>query len=301
MISELIIDEAELFNVVAATDDRTSRYCYPCGSRAGHRLPPVTKVLLMREIRSRTKSWYRRGKANTSIGNYDPVEVQREYPSSSISNKEERGVPVYVMMPLAGADLCSSFKDLNSAGVEGVMVDVWWGLVEEVAGNVTMWNNRKVVKASFKDLKSAGVEGVMVDVWYKGLCRFINVVEMLATLALISYCKIPLPMWVVKDINKDPDLAYTDQWGRRNYDYLSLGCGSPIFSVTPLCLKAATDDYGHTEWETRIPQTLVTTTEDTIFLKDNLVVGTVNMASSSCPVTNMVNPPVTNVNWLSLK
>lgn len=25
-------------------------------------------------------------------------------------------------------------------------------------------------------------------------------------------------------MKKDPDLAYTDQWGRRNYEYLSLGC-----------------------------------------------------------------------------
>lgn len=37
-------------------------------------------------------------------------------------------------------------------------------------------------------------------------------------------CSIPLPKWVVEEIDKDPDLAYTDQWGRRNYEYLSLGC-----------------------------------------------------------------------------
>lgn len=63
------------------------------------------------------------------------MEVQQEYPSCNISNKEEKGVPVHVMMP----------------------IDI-----------VTMWNSlnkRKAVKASFKDLKSAGVEGVMVDVW----------------------------------------------------------------------------------------------------------------------------------------
>ncbi|KAI3469887.1 hypothetical protein Pfo_026550 [Paulownia fortunei] len=37
-------------------------------------------------------------------------------------------------------------------------------------------------------------------------------------------CTIPLPKSVVEEIDKDPDLAYTDQWGRRNYEYLSLGC-----------------------------------------------------------------------------
>lgn len=35
---------------------------------------------------------------------------------------------------------------------------------------------------------------------------------------------IPLPKWAVEEIDKDPDLAYTDQWGRRNHEYLSLGC-----------------------------------------------------------------------------
>jgi beta-amylase len=35
---------------------------------------------------------------------------------------------------------------------------------------------------------------------------------------------IPLPKWAVEEIDKDPDLVYTDQWGRRNYEYLSLGC-----------------------------------------------------------------------------
>lgn len=29
---------------------------------------------------------------------------------------------------------------------------------------------------------------------------------------------------MVEEIDRDPDLAYTDQWGRRNYEYVSLGC-----------------------------------------------------------------------------
>jgi len=35
---------------------------------------------------------------------------------------------------------------------------------------------------------------------------------------------IPLPPWVVEEMERDPDLAYTDQEGRRNYEYVSLGC-----------------------------------------------------------------------------
>lgn len=38
------------------------------------------------------------------------------------------------------------------------------------------------------------------------------------------FFRIPLPKWVVEEMEKDHDLAYTDQWGRRNYEYLSLGC-----------------------------------------------------------------------------
>lgn len=35
---------------------------------------------------------------------------------------------------------------------------------------------------------------------------------------------IPLPQWVVEEMDKDPDIAYSDRFGRRNVEYLSLGC-----------------------------------------------------------------------------
>jgi len=51
-----------------------------------------------------------------------------------------KGVPVYVMMPLDSVKMDNtvnrrkamnaSLQALKSAGVEGVMMDVWWGLVE---------------------------------------------------------------------------------------------------------------------------------------------------------------------------
>lgn len=49
----------------------------------------------------------------------------------------------------------------------------------------------------------------------------------LPVMMIIDYflaCSIPLPKWVVEEIDNDPNLAYTDQWGRRNYEYVSLGC-----------------------------------------------------------------------------
>jgi hypothetical protein len=35
---------------------------------------------------------------------------------------------------------------------------------------------------------------------------------------------IPLPRWVVEEMERDNDLCYTDQWGHRNSEYVSLGC-----------------------------------------------------------------------------
>lgn len=54
--------------------------------------------------------------------------------------KKEKGVPVFVMMPLDSVKMDNSvnrrkamdasLQALKSAGVEGIMMDVWWGLVE---------------------------------------------------------------------------------------------------------------------------------------------------------------------------
>lgn len=34
----------------------------------------------------------------------------------------------------------------------------------------------------------------------------------------------PLPLWVLDEIQKDIELAYCDRFGRRNIEYISLGC-----------------------------------------------------------------------------
>ncbi|KAJ0804188.1 putative beta-amylase [Helianthus annuus] len=47
-------------------------------------------------------------------------------------------------------------------------------------------------------------------------------------------CRIPLPKWVLEEINNDPNLVYTYQWGRMNNEYLSLRCR------TIICLKGRT-------------------------------------------------------------
>ncbi|XVF52447.1 hypothetical protein PTKIN_Ptkin05aG0018900 [Pterospermum kingtungense] len=130
-------------------------------------------------------------------------------------------VPVFVMLPLDTITLGGklnkpramnvSLMALKSAGVEGVMVDAWWGLVEK--------------------------DGPLKYNW-EGYAELVQMVEKhgLKLQVVMSFhqcggnvgdsCSIPLPPWVLEEISKNPDLVYTDRSGRRNPEYISLGCDS---------------------------------------------------------------------------
>jgi beta-amylase len=65
-----------------------------------------------------------------------------------VAQDKGKGVPVYVMMPLDSVtmnntvnrkEMNKSLQQLKSAGVEGVMMDVWWGLVERDAPGTYNW------------------------------------------------------------------------------------------------------------------------------------------------------------------
>lgn len=76
------------------------------------------------------------------------TEVVREYKLDA-AHVKGKGVPVYVMMPLDSVTMGNtvnrrkamnaSLQALKSAGVEGVMMDVWWGLVERDAPGSYNW------------------------------------------------------------------------------------------------------------------------------------------------------------------
>ncbi|KAL5708680.1 beta-amylase [Ranunculus cassubicifolius] len=129
-----------------------------------------------------------------------------------------KGVPVFVMMPLDSVTMSNgvnrrkamnaSLQALKSAGVEGIMMDVWWGLVERDGPGVYNWGgyNELMEMAKKHGLK---VQAVMSFHKCGG-----NVGDSVS---------IPLPRWATEEMEKDPDLAYTDQWGRRNFEYISLG------------------------------------------------------------------------------
>eukprot|EP00257_Ricinus_communis_P004357 XP_002517513.2 beta-amylase 3, chloroplastic [Ricinus communis] len=140
--------------------------------------------------------------------------------SNSQSSNDSK-VPVFVMLPLdtvtLGGNLNkpramnASLMALKSAGVEGVMVDAWWGLVEKDGPRKYNWEG-------YADLvhmvQKHGLKLQVVMSFHQ--CGG-NVGDS---------CSIPLPPWVLEEISKNPDLVYTDRSGRRNPEYISLGCDS---------------------------------------------------------------------------
>ncbi|CAN1144771.1 Beta-amylase 1, chloroplastic [Linum perenne] len=163
------------------------------------------------------------------------------------SKKSGEGVPVFVMMPLDSVTMKNtvnrrkamnvSLQALKSAGVEGIMMDVWWGLVEREAPGVYNWGG-------YSDLlEMAKRHGLKVQAVMSFHQCGGNVGDS---------CNIPLPNWVVEEIHNDSDLAYTDQWGRRNHEYLSLGCDtlpvlkgrSPVQCYSDF-MRAFKDNFQH--------------------------------------------------------
>ncbi|KAJ6819109.1 beta-amylase 3, chloroplastic [Iris pallida] len=129
-------------------------------------------------------------------------------------------VPVYVMMPLDTVSpacggltrakaLNASLMALRSAGVEGVMVDVWWGLVER---DGPMKYNWEAYVELVQMVERHGLKMQMVMSFHQ--CGG-NVGDS---------CSIPLPPWVHEEMSQNPDILYTDRSGRRNPEYISLGC-----------------------------------------------------------------------------
>lgn len=62
---------------------------------------------------------------------------------------------------------------------------------------------------------------------------------------MLFSARVPLPQWVLEEMEKDPDLAYSDRFGRRSLEYISLGC-----DVLPILhgrspLQAYTDFMRH--------------------------------------------------------
>ncbi|KAL4190971.1 hypothetical protein AMTRI_Chr07g27280 [Amborella trichopoda] len=155
----------------------------------------------------------------TAIAEQEVGKQEREHGSLKSKENGKGGIPVFVMLPLDSVTqnhgmnrkraMNASLQALKSAGVEGIMLDVWWGLVErDEPGNYNWGGYTELFEMARKH--GLKVQAVMSFHQCGG-----NVGDS---------CTIPLPKWVLEETEKDPDLAYTDQWRRRNYECVSLGC-----------------------------------------------------------------------------
>ncbi|DBA76677.1 hypothetical protein WJX79_002814 [Trebouxia sp. C0005] len=144
----------------------------------------------------------------------------------------ERDFPVYVMLPLDTVWLADregqkvsvikreqalnvGLQMLKKAGVEGIMIDVWWGIVEHTGPKQYDFSayQRLFATAAQAGLK---IQAVMSFHAAGG-----NVGDT---------CKISLPKWISDIGMGNPDIFYTDKQGYRNKECLSLGCDSePLF------------------------------------------------------------------------
>ncbi|XP_027181398.1 beta-amylase 1, chloroplastic-like [Coffea eugenioides] len=131
-----------------------------------------------------------------------------------------RGSPVFVTLPLdvvssssgkmkRSKAMAQSFRALAAAGVEGVVMEVWWGLVERDFPTVYNWQGylEIVLLAKRFGLKVKAVMAFHQCGTGPGDPFWIS-----------------LPQWVLEEMDKKPDLAYSDRFGRRNMEYISLGC-----------------------------------------------------------------------------
>ena len=106
-------------------------------------------------------------------------------------------------------------RTLRKAGVEGVMVDVWWGIVEEAGP-------QKYDFSAYRRLfRKVAEHGLKIQAVMSFHAAGGNVGDT---------CKIPLPPWVLHVGEGNPDIFYTDSSRHRNKEYISLGCDLlPLF------------------------------------------------------------------------
>ncbi|KAL3331535.1 hypothetical protein AABB24_035059 [Solanum stoloniferum] len=177
------------------------------------RFPPIQTRLQSRQFTLSCRS-------SVPSSNESDGDLQYEIQHGVSTDHRRRGSLVFVTLPLDALNfpvgtmkrkkaMVQSFRALAAAGVEGVVMEVWWGLVESELPRVYNW------------------EGYLDIVVLAKRCGLKVRAEM-----AFHQCGtgpddpfwIPLPQWVREEIDKDPDLAYSDRFGRRNMEYISIGC-----------------------------------------------------------------------------
>lgn len=126
-------------------------------------------------------------------------------------------VPVYVMLQLGvitndnvlenAEKLTKQLKRLKQSQVDGVMVDVWWGIVESKGPKEYQWS---AYRNLFEIVQSCGLKLQAIMSFHRCGGNIGDDVN------------IPLPKWVLEIGETNPDIFYTNKSGNRNKECLSL-------------------------------------------------------------------------------
>lgn len=127
-------------------------------------------------------------------------------------------IPVNVMLPLDVISkdnkvvnvnlLHANLRALKAAHVDGLMVDVWWGIVERTGPKQYHWS---AYQSLFQLVQKYGFKLQVIMSFHQ--CGG-NVGDS---------CYITLPEWVLKEGEANSDIFFTDRAGTRNQEYLSFG------------------------------------------------------------------------------
>ncbi|KAI3457246.1 hypothetical protein Pfo_013909 [Paulownia fortunei] len=99
-------------------------------------------------------------------------------------------------------------KVLKRAEADGVMVDVWWGIIEAKGPKQYDWSSYRRL---FQLVQECGLRTQAIKSFHQCGGNIGDAVY------------IPIPEWVLAVGEKDPDIFYTNRSGNRNQEYLSLG------------------------------------------------------------------------------
>ncbi|KAG5020987.1 hypothetical protein AAZX31_06G281900 [Glycine max] len=145
--------------------------------------------------------------------------------ATSDSNMLLNYVPVYVMLPLGVVNVDNVFEDpdglkeqllqLRAAGVDGVMVDVWWGIIELKGPKQYDW---RAYRSLFQLVQECGLTLQAIMSFHQCGGNVGDIVN------------IPIPQWVLDIGESNHDIFYTNRSGTRNKEYLTVGVDNePIF------------------------------------------------------------------------
>ncbi|GLU23937.1 hypothetical protein SLE2022_399110 [Rubroshorea leprosula] len=158
------------------------------------------------------------------------MDAREKSRSTILESAKQKRVPIFVMLPVdafaidaTGSPrirkikaLTVSLKALKLAGVHGIGVEVWWGIVERLSPLEYDWS---LYEELFKLISDSGLK------MHVALSFHSNVNS--------SSGKggISLPLWILEIGNLNKDIYYQDRHGFSNYDYLTLGVDQlPVLS-----------------------------------------------------------------------